>query len=220
VTRNTPLRGGKSMLYEGGIRVPMIVRWPGHTKAGAICDVVTDIADLYPTVMEMAGVDYHDFRTDKTCDGKSLTPLFADLSNAGKGYPREAHYWFYGKMGYPGLHQFATWAVLRQGDFKLHYDYQGKVELYNIPSDISEMNNLVKAQPSLARAMLDQLTGWLKTNCNPAHLPAPNPDYDPNRPSPYGPYVPLEKLRNSLSVGEATNRNQEHSAIPEQFLHP
>jgi arylsulfatase A-like enzyme len=199
VTSNAPLRGGKSMLYEGGIRVPMIVRWPGQTKPGAVCAVPADVTDIYPTLMEMAGVDYCDFKADKTTDGKTLTPLFADLKNEKKNYPRDSFYWFYGKMGYTGYHQFATWAVLRQGDFKLHYDYHGKVELYNIAADLSEKNDLARAQPKLARAMLDELTGWLQANCNPAYLPRANPDFNPQGPLPYGTYVPLEELRQSLS---------------------
>jgi len=197
-TRNTPLRGGKSMLYEGGIRVPMIVRWPGKTKPGTICDVPSDIADIYPTLMEIAGVDYSDFKADKTTDGKTLTPLFADLTNAGKGYKREEFYHFYGKMGYQGFHHFATWATLRKGDYKLHFDYQGKVELYHIAEDMFEKNDLVKSKPRLTYDMLVQLTDWLNDNCNEAYLPKPNPDFDPGGKLPYGPYVPLEEVKASL----------------------
>lgn len=199
VTSNAPLRGGKSMLYEGGIRVPMMVRWPGRTKPGTICDVTSDVADIYPTLMEIAEVNYCDFKADKTMDGKSLTPLFDDLKNEKKNYPRDSFYWFYGKMGYTGYHQFATWAALRRGDFKLHYDYQGKVELYNIAKDISEKNNLAHVQPKLALAMLDDLTSWLRTNCNDAYLPKPNSNFNPQGPLPYGPYIPFEDLKASLS---------------------
>ena len=198
VTRNTPLRGGKSMLYEGGIRVPMIVRWPGQTKSGTICDIPTDIADIYPTLMEIAGVDYSDFKADKTTDGQALIPLFSDLTNREKGYKREEFYQFYGKMGYKGFHNFATWATLRKGDYKLHYDYQGKVELYNIAKDLSEKNDLVKSRPKMAHDMLVKLTDWLKANCNEAYLPKANPNFDPNGELPYGPYVPLEEMKASL----------------------
>jgi len=201
-TRNAPLRGGKSMLYEGGVRVPMIVRWPGRTKPNAVCDVTCDIADIYPTVMEIAGVDYSDFRADPAADGESLTPLFEDLANKKKAYKRNAFYQFYGKMGYKGYHNFATWATLRMGDYKLHYDYQGKVELYNMVEDISEKHDLVKHKPQLAHDMLVQLTDWLEANCNEAYLPRPNPLFDPDGPLPYGPRVPLEKLKASLRAGK------------------
>jgi len=197
-TRNTPLRGGKSMLYEGGIRVPMIVRWPGKTKPGTMCDVTSDIADMYPTLMEIAGVDYSDYKKDRTTDGQALTPLFTDLANAKRGYKREEFYQFYGKMGYTGFHSFATWAALRKGDYKLHYDYQGKVELYNIAEDMFESNDLVKNKPVIAHDMLVQLTDWLQSNCNEAYLPKPNPQFNPEGELPYGPYVPLETLKASL----------------------
>lgn len=198
MTRNTPLRGGKSMLYEGGVRVPMIVRWPGRTQPGTVCDVPSDIADIYPTLMDIAGVDYSDFKADPTTDGQSLRPLFSDLSNSNDSYSREEFYQFYGKMGYTGLHQFATWATLRKGDYKLHYDYHGKVELYNIAEDMFEKNDLAEEEPRVALDMLVQLDSWLKANCNPAYLPHPNPAFDPAGDLPYGPYVPLEQLKASL----------------------
>jgi arylsulfatase A-like enzyme len=197
-TRNTPLRGGKSMLYEGGIRVPMIVRWPGETKSAAVCDITSDIADIYPTLMEIAGVDYSDFKADKTTDGESLKPLFSDLENKKHAYSRNEFYHFYGKLGYVGFHNFATWATLRKGDYKLHYDYQGKVEFYNIAEDMFEKNDLVKSKPQMAHDMLVQLTDWLKANCNEAYLPKPNPKFNPKGKLPYGPYVPLEQLKASL----------------------
>ena len=197
-TRNTPLRGGKSMLYEGGIRVPMIVRWPGKTQPGAVCNIPSDVADIYSTVMEMAGVDYADFKADPTTDGASLTPLFSDLENRRGGYGRSEFYEFYGKMGYTGFHNFATWASLRKGDYKLHYDYQGKVELYKVSEDLFEEHDLAGARPKLAHDMLMQLTDWLKANCNPAYLPQPNPDFDPDGDLPYGPFVPLDRLKANL----------------------
>lgn len=200
-TRNAPLRGGKSMLYEGGIRVPMIVRWPGRTQPGTVCDIASDITDIYPTLMEIAGVDYSDFRADNSTDGESLTPLFSDRENESQAYGRSEFYQFYGKMGYKGFHDFTTWATLRKDDYKLHYDYQGKVELYNIAEDMFEENDLVPSKPALAHDMLVQLTDWLKDNCNQAYLPEPNPMFDPDGPLPYGPYVPLEQLKESLSHG-------------------
>ncbi len=198
-TRNSPLRGGKSMLYEGGIRVPMIVRWPGHTEPGTLCDVTSDIADIYPTLMEIAGVDYTDFKADTTTDGESLKPLFSDLENKDRVYTRNAFYQFYGKLGYKGFHRFATWATLRKSDYKLHYDYHGKVELYNMATDMFEKNDLVNTRPRLAHDMLVQLTDWLRANCNEAYLPRPNAQFNSQGELPYGPYVPLEQLKALLA---------------------
>jgi len=203
-TRNTPLRGGKSMLYEGGVRVPMIVRWPGKSKAGEKCNVTTDVADIYPTLMEIASVDYSDFLKDETTDGESIMPLLKDLKNSKSDYTRNEFYQFYGKMGYSGFHQYASWATLRKGDFKLHYDYHGKVELYNIAEDMFETNDLSRSKSQMAHDMLVQLTDWLKENCNENYLPVPNPDFDPNGKLPYGSYVPLETLKVSLLY----NKNQ------------
>jgi arylsulfatase A-like enzyme len=205
-TSNSPLRGGKSMEYEGGIRVPMIVRWPGRTTPGSVCNVTSDIADIYPTVMQIAGIDYSAFSANPATDGHSLVPLFADVTNANGTYGRDEFYQFYGKMGYTGFHHFATWACLRKGAFKLHYDYHGKVELYNIDEDVREEHDLVRERPKLALEMLVQLTDWLNDNCNEAYLPEPNPDFDPNGPLPYGPYVPLEKLKASLKAMAGADR--------------
>ncbi len=196
------------MLYEGGIRVPMIVRWPGRTTPGTVCNVSCDITDIYPTLTDAAGIDDSDYKADKTTDGESLVPLFTDLTNANGNYPRTEFYHFYGKMGYRGFHQFATWATLRQGDFKLHYDYQGKVELYNIARDMFEKENLIQEHPQLALDMLVQLTDWLKANCNPAYLPKPNPDFDPNGPLPYGPYIPFEQIKSSLKAAATAQQNR------------
>ena len=104
-------------------------------------------------------------------------------------------------MGYKGFHDFATWATLRKGDYKLHYDYHGKAELYNIDVDMIEKNDLCKIKPMIAHDMLVQLTDWLKANCNEAYLPVDNPNFDPKGELPYGPYVPLEELKTSLLSG-------------------
>lgn len=200
-TRNTPLRGGKSMLYEGGVRVPMIVRWPGHTMPGTKCDVTSDIADIYPTLMEIAGIDYNDFKEDKTTDGQSIKPLFSDIENKKGNYTRDEFYQFYGKMGFKGYHNFATWATIRKGNYKLHFDYQGKVELYNIAEDISETNDLTKNKPKLSYDMLVQLTDWLKNNCNAAYLPVPNANFDVSGELPFGKYILFEELKASLQSG-------------------
>jgi len=186
-------------------RVPMIVRWPGKTVPGSVCDVPSDIADIYPTIMDMAGVDYSDFKNDETTDGESLVPLLSDLDNKERHYTRDEFYQFYGKMGYQGFHKFATWATLRKGDYKLHYDYHGKVELYNIAEDMFEKNDLVAAKPGLAHDMLVQLTQWLAANCSAAYLPSPNPRFDPNGNLPYGPYIPLEELKASLLENSKEN---------------
>ena len=201
-TKATPLRGGKSMLYEGGVRVPLIIRHPSLTTAGNKCNIPTDVSDVYPTLMDIAGVDYSDYKQDSTVDGQSIKPLLGDLTNKKKKYTRDEFYQFYGKMGYKGHHNFATWATLRKSDYKLHYDYHGKVELYNIAEDIGEDKDLTELNPGLAYDMLIQLTDWLKANCNESYLPKPNPNFDSDGPLPFGPYVPFEQLKASLINGK------------------
>ena len=76
----------------------------------------------------------------------------------------------------------------------------GKIELYNIAANVSEKHDLAESQPKLAHDMLVQLTDWLQTNCTAAYLPVPNPKFDPKGKLPYGPYVPLEKLKTPLQT--------------------
>jgi len=84
------------------------------------------------------------------------------------GDERDKFYQFYGKHGYPGYRQFASRATLRKGDYKVHFDYHGKVELCKIGEDLSESNDLMSTHPELAYQMLIQLTDWLDTHCHPA----------------------------------------------------
>jgi hypothetical protein len=192
----------------------MIVRWPGRTTPGSVCGIPSDIADIYPTVMEMAGVNYDDFKRDDTTDGESLLPLLADRENETSGYRRDEFYHFYGKLGYTGFHHFATWATLRKGDYKLHYDYHGKVELYNVAEDISEAHDLTRQRPELARSMLAQLTDWLRTNCNPA----PTRNSIPWARCPTGRMCRWKNLRsNSLLPGKALSNARSEDYQPGQM---
>jgi arylsulfatase A len=166
-TSNKPLKAGKGFLYEGGIREPMIVKWPGVTKAGSQCDVPVISTDFYPTMVEMAGV-----RNDpgNPADGVSIVPLLKQ-----SGLPkRDAIFWHYphysNQGGRPG-------AAMRQGDFKIIEWYEdGSVELYNLHDDIGETRNLAVQMPGRARDMKTRIDAWLK-EMNP-EMPKPNPDYD------------------------------------------
>lgn len=166
-TSNKPLKAGKGFLYEGGIREPMIVKWPGVTKPGSQCDVPVISTDFYPTMLEMAGVTKD---TGNPADGVSLAPLLRQ-----DGIPkRDALFWHYphysNQGGRPG-------AAMRQGDFKIIEWYEDdSVELYNLRDDIGESHNLAVQMPEKARAMKARLDTWLK-ELNP-EMPKPNPDYD------------------------------------------
>ena len=170
VTDNRPLRGGKGCLYEGGIRVPAVMYWPGVTKAGTTVDVPIAHVDHYPTILEMTGVS--DEPSHKL-DGESLVPL---LSGSNK-LKRDSIYWHYPHYNIEG-----GWpsAAVRKGNLKLIESYEDKnVELYDLSQDISESNDLSKSNPKKTREMLEQLRAWQKDVG--ARMPLPNPKYDAAR---------------------------------------
>lgn len=165
VTSNAPLREGKGHVYEGGIREPLIVRWPGakprveHTPACSI--------DFLPTLADAAGV------RPPSVDGVSLMPL---ITRGAKLPPRDL-YWHYphysNQLGKPA-------GAVREGDWKLVELYEdGKTELYNLRDDMGETRDLAKAKPAETRRLHAKLETWRKS-VN-AQMPVPNPKYDPKR---------------------------------------
>jgi arylsulfatase A-like enzyme len=167
-TVNAPLRTGKGYLYEGGIRTPWIACWPGQIKAGTVRDVPVSTQDLYPTLLELAGVQP---APGQVIDGISLVPLFKQTG----ALKREALYWHYphysNQGGRPG-------GAVRSGDWKLIEWYEdGQLELYNLREDLAEKNNLAGQRPEEAARLRRLLADWRKA-VN-AQMPTPNPDYDP-----------------------------------------
>jgi arylsulfatase A len=168
VTSNLPLRSGKGNLYEGGIRVPLLVRWPGVTKPATKCEEPVLAVDYAPTLASIAGV-----KQTGPMDGTDITPLL-------KGKPRLARreiFWHYPhyspQLGYPS-------AAVRQGGYKLiRFFEDDRTELYHLPTDIGESKNLAAAQPKLAATLNRRLTRWFQETG--AKLPANNPNYDPAR---------------------------------------
>jgi arylsulfatase A-like enzyme len=152
-TSNLPLRGGKGWLYEGGIREPFLVRWPGVTSAGSTCDVPVLSTDFYPTMLEMAGKRQ---RPTQHQDGVSLVPLL----KGGKQLGRDALYWHYphygNQGGFPG-------GAIRMGEWKLLERYEdGRVHLYHLGDDIGERNDLAAKHPQRVAAMREKLHAWYK----------------------------------------------------------
>ncbi len=163
-TSNLPLRAGKGWLYEGGIREPMIIRWPGVTEAGRVCETPVTSTDFYPTMLAMAGLPP---RPKQHVDGVSLTPLLRGEKTSG----RDTLYWHYPHYGNQGG---SPGAAIREGDLKLvHLFGDGHVELYNLAQDLGEEHNLAAAQPDRAQAMLEKLKAWQKSV--DAKFPSPNP---------------------------------------------
>ena len=150
-TSNLPLRGGKGWLYEGGIREPYLVKWPGVTQPGSTCDVPVVSTDFYPTMLDMAGLPA---KPKQTLDGLSLVPL---LKQSG-GLPDRALYWHYphyaNQGGFPG-------GAIRDGDWKLLERYEdGQVHLYNLADDIGERTDLAEKHPDRVEEMRSRLHEW------------------------------------------------------------
>ncbi len=158
ITDNAPFRGGKGMLYEGGVRCVYIFRRPGTIEAGSRCSEPICSVDLYPTLLEVAGAAKP---KDHVLDGVSYLPL---LAAGGKGkLPREAIYWHF--PGYLGAGE-DTWrttpaGAIRAGDFKLlEFFEDGRIELYNLRDDVSQKNNLAQSMPEKTKELHDKLLAW------------------------------------------------------------
>lgn len=168
ITSNLPLRGMKGMLYEGGIRVPMVVRWPGVTQPGSTCGVPVIGVDLYPTFLELANVAAP---PGQTLDGESIVPL---LRSSGAGLKRSDIFWW--MPGYLPLRQAPAHAM-RSGDHKIiEFFEDGHLELYNLREDIGERNDLSRDQPETLRRLHAKLTRWRQAAG--AVVPERNPAYD------------------------------------------
>jgi len=167
-TSNLPLRGGKGWMYEGGIREPMFIKWPGSGSAGTLSDVPVTSTDFYPTILEMAEVE---LIPDQHLDGVSLAPLLSgkgDLADR----PIFWHYPHYSNQGgKPG-------AAVRLGDYKLiEFFDPGLVELYNLADDIGETSNLAEEMSEKTEEMLQLLHSWQEEVG--AKGMDPNPAFDP-----------------------------------------
>ncbi len=170
-TSNLPLRAGKGWLYEGGIRVPMFILWPGATKPSSVCRVPVTSTDFYPTLLDLAGLP---LKPRQHLDGLSLAPVL----RGGTELQREAIFWHYPHYGNQGG---SPGGAVRAGDWKLILWYEDdRLELFNLRRDIGEKNNLADEQPGKAAELHALLTRWLKRSG--AVFPSKNPNYDPNKP--------------------------------------
>jgi arylsulfatase A-like enzyme len=177
-TSNAPLRDGKASKYEGGIRVPLIVRWPGKTSAGSLCDVPVDCNDIFPTVLSAAGQDAA--LASLELDGESLLPLFENPKNSSSAYSRKSFFWHapFGGLDTKGNYKPAQ-SAMRRGNYKLLFDHQGYLELYDLSRDLSEENNLAAQMPEKTQALFAELVDWLDATVAERYMPQPNPLYSP-----------------------------------------
>ncbi len=168
VSSLSPLRGEKGTLYEGGLRVPLIVRWPSTVPAASVCNQPVSSIDIFPTLAEASHVP---IGRDWNVDGVSLMPVLT-----GKGQlDRQALFWHY-----PHYHHSTPASAVRSGPWKLiHFYEDDRDELYNLARDIGEKHDLSEQERDRVAAMRKLLDLWL-TDVG-ALMPAPNPDYDPER---------------------------------------
>jgi len=170
-TSNLPLRAGKGWLYEGGIREPMIIRWPGVTEAGGTCEEPVISTDFYPTILAMAGLP---LRPEQHMDGRNLAGL---LDGRAKTLGREALYWHYPHYGNQGG---SPGGAVRCGDWKLIEFYEDNhVELYNLREDIGEKRDLAGVMPEKAAELRRMLHAWRASV--DAKMPRPNPNWKGRR---------------------------------------
>lgn len=164
-TSNLPLRGGKGWIYEGGIREPMLIKWPGHTEPGSVCNTPVISTDFYPTILDMAGLPP---RPKQHLDGVSLRPVLEQTGTLN----REAVFWHYPHYGNQGG---SPSSAIRAGDWKLIHFYENdSYELYNLHVDIGEQYNLLKLYPEKVKEMKSKLETWLEKV--DARFPSANPN--------------------------------------------
>jgi arylsulfatase A-like enzyme len=168
-TNNVPLRAGKGSAYEGGVRVPLIVRWPGVTAPGSVCHEPVITPDFYPTLLAMAGAK-GDPKHNATIDGESIVPLLKDPKARLK---RNAIYWHYPHY-HPG--GATPYGAVRARDWKLVEFFEDMhVELYNLKNDLGETTDLAKQMPDKAAELRKQLHAWRKAVG--AQMPTANPEF-------------------------------------------
>ena len=167
VTNNAPLRSGKGSCYEGGVRVPLMIRWPGVTPQGAECHEPVVVMDLFPTLLAAAGVAC----PDAELDGLDLSPLLKDPAAT---LDRDALFFHY-------PHYYTTTTpvnAIRQGNWKLlEYFEDDHVELYNLKDDLGETTDLSRQLPDKADQLRKRLHDW--RNKVGAALPSSNPNFQP-----------------------------------------
>lgn len=158
-THNLPLNSGKGSAYEGGIREPMIVSWPGVTQANTSCDKKLIIEDFFPSILEMSGIKK--VKTIQQVDGISFVPLLKGQDP--KKFDRRSLYWNFPNDWGPKGPGIGASCSVRNGDWKLIYYYQtGKKELFNIKKDIGETQNLASSETAIVKSLSKDLGNHLR----------------------------------------------------------
>lgn len=171
-TSNIPLRGGKGWLYEGGIREPLIVKWPQHRNQGMVCDIPVISTDFFPTILDILELP----ADQKITDGMSIVPLLKKEKKGEKEISNRAIYWHFPHYSNHGMQ--SPGGAIRYGDYKLlEYFENNTVQLFNLLSDPGEQFDLSHSQPDKVNKLRSMLHQWRK-EIN-AQMPKSNPDYVP-----------------------------------------
>jgi len=153
-TLNKPLRGHKLLPYEGGIRVPLMVYWPGHVKAGSVNSQYVMVEDLFPTILDMAAIEYRN-RVTQVVDGKSMLPYLVDPELRNEDRPLFWHF--------PHTYDQFPYSSVRKGDWKLIYRHLDQsLELYNLCMDLSETRNLAEEEVEIKNELASLLSDHLR----------------------------------------------------------
>lgn len=194
-TDNAPFLGGKACLTEGGIRVPLIFRWKGKIKQGGWVDVPVDCTDIYPTILDVAGYDVKAMVKENSLDGQSIVPLLSDFQNRQNNYSKKVHYWHYPfNVIYNSPYEpypLTPHSAIRDGDYKLIFDWYGRLHLYNIEEDPFESNDLASEMTDLRDTLFKKLVAWLTKNVEQRYWPTLNRSYIPTKESRNTPFVDL-----------------------------
>ncbi|MEN6363256.1 MAG: sulfatase [Bacteroidales bacterium] len=171
-TSNLPLRGGKGWLYEGGIREPLIVKWPQQGKKGIVCNVPVTSVDFYPSILEMTGLKMSSVK--HVLDGMSITPLLKADKKKQASLEKRAIFWHFPHYSNHGMQ--SPGGAVRLGDYKLlDYLENNTVQLFNLAKDPGEQNDLSKKEPGKVKELKALLDKWRKDV--KADMMSPNPDY-------------------------------------------
>jgi arylsulfatase A-like enzyme len=168
-TSNLPLRGAKGWLYEGGIRVPLIVHSPKHANGGTVSAEPITGTDMYPTILELAGLP---MLPEQHMDGVSIVPLLS----GDESLDRDAIYWHFPHYSNHGMQ--SPGGAIRVGDYKLlEYFENDTVQLFNLRDDLGEKNDLALKEPERTAELRAKLHTWRREVS--ANMMPPNPDYAP-----------------------------------------
>lgn len=173
-TSNLPLRGGKGWLYEGGIREPLIIKWPRQQVKGSVCETPVISTDFLPTLLDMAGLSVP---KQYKGDGLSIAPVLLGQKNKVSQLEKRALYWHFPQYSNHGAQ--SPGGAIRYGNYKLiEYFENFRVELFDLQADPGEQHDLSATAPGIVKDLTKKLHEWRKSLH--ANMPAPNKDYNPS----------------------------------------